>query len=94
MSKFRTSAIALATAAVAAVPLVAGGAAGAQDAGDCGEGATVVTSEQLNLGGLAGAVAPLVTQVVTPLRRAGLLAERGELQRERQQGEQRWWSLR
>jgi hypothetical protein len=67
MRKFRTAAIALATAAVAAVPMIAGGSAGAQDAGDCGEGAIEVTSEQLNLGGLLGAVAPIQAQVVTPI---------------------------
>jgi hypothetical protein len=67
MRKFRTAAIALATAAVAAVPMIAGGSAGAQDAGDCGEGAVEVTSEQLNLGGLLGAVAPIQTQLVAPI---------------------------
>ena len=67
MSKVRSVVVFGAMAAMAAVPLVTGSVAGAQDAGDCGSGGVAVSSSQTNVGGLLGAVAPIQSQVVTPL---------------------------
>jgi hypothetical protein len=66
MKKFRTFGVAAVIAAAAAVPLAGGGFAGAQDAGDCGDGGIAVAEEQTNVGGLLGAVAPVLTQTVVP----------------------------
>ena len=66
MKKLRNVGIALAMGAVAAVPL-GGSLAGAQDAGDCGTPGLAVSAQSVNVGGLLGAVAPLVTQTVAPI---------------------------
>jgi hypothetical protein len=66
LSKVKKFGVAIAMTAVAAVPLGFSGVSGAQDAGDCGEGGTSAEESQLNLGGLLGAVAPVLTQTVTP----------------------------
>ena len=66
MKKLRMFGVAAVITAAAAVPLAGGGLAGAQDAGDCGEGGIAASESQTNLGGLLGAVAPVLTQTVLP----------------------------
>jgi hypothetical protein len=66
MKKLRNVGIALAMGAVAAIPL-GGNLAGAQDAGDCGTSGVAASAQSQNLGGLLGAVAPVVTQLVAPV---------------------------
>ena len=67
MRRIRRASVLVAMTAAAALPVVAIGPAGAQDAGDCGNGGVAASASQENLGGLAGALFPVVIQAVTPV---------------------------
>ena len=67
MRRIRRASVLVAMTAAAALPVVALGPAGAQDAGNCGSGGVAASASQENLGGLAGALVPIVIQAVTPV---------------------------